>query len=122
MSRKYKFYNKEGLYFVSFATVYWIDVFVREIYFDAIIKSLDHCRKNKGMEIYAYCIMTSHIHLIFRAKGSNPSDLMKSFKTHTSKGLQKLIADNNQESRREWLLWVMKRIVLPSHRTTNRGC
>gem|GEM_PF-6318725 len=25
MSRKYKFYNKEGLYFVSFATVYWID-------------------------------------------------------------------------------------------------
>mgnify|MGYP003582277094 CR=1 FL=1 len=28
MSRKYKFHNKEGLYFVSFATVFWIDVFV----------------------------------------------------------------------------------------------
>jgi len=26
MSRQYKFPNKEGLYFVSFATVYWIDV------------------------------------------------------------------------------------------------
>jgi len=25
MSRKYKFNNKEGIYFVSFATVYWID-------------------------------------------------------------------------------------------------
>lgn len=109
MSRKYKFYNKEGLYFVSFATVYWIDVFVRDIYFDAVIQSLDHCRKNKGMEIYAYCIMTSYIHLIFRTKESNPSDLMNSFKTHTSKELQKLISLNNQESRREWLLRVMKR-------------
>jgi putative transposase len=32
MSRKYKFHNKQGLYFVSFATVYWIDVFIREEY------------------------------------------------------------------------------------------
>jgi len=120
MSRKYKFYNKEGLYFVSFATVYWIDIFVREIYFDAIIQSLDHCRKNKGMEIYAYCIMTSHIHLIFRAKESNPSDLIKSFKTHTSKELQKLISGNNQESRREWLLWVMKRAGAKNSNVKNR--
>ena len=32
MSRKYKFQNPEGLYFVSFATVYWIDIFTRDIY------------------------------------------------------------------------------------------
>jgi len=32
MSRKYKFHNKEGIYFVSFAVVYWIDVFIREAY------------------------------------------------------------------------------------------
>jgi REP element-mobilizing transposase RayT len=87
MSRKYKFLNKEGLYFVSFATVYWLDVFVRDHYFDEVLESLDFCRKKKGMEIYAYCIMTSHIHLIFRAKDSNPSDLMKSLKVYTSKRL-----------------------------------
>ncbi|MGX2968961.1 hypothetical protein [Ursidibacter sp. B-7004-1] len=40
MSRKYKMNNLDGTYFVSFATVYWIDVFVREIYFQAIIQSL----------------------------------------------------------------------------------
>ena len=49
MSRKYKFGEKEGAYFVSFATVYWIDVFTRVDYFDSIIESLDYCRKNKGM-------------------------------------------------------------------------
>ena len=50
MSRKYKFHDKEGLYFVSFATVYWIDVFVRDQYFWEMAKSLDFCRKQKGME------------------------------------------------------------------------
>ena len=33
MSRKYKFGEKDGAYFVSFATVNWIDVFTRMIIF-----------------------------------------------------------------------------------------
>ncbi len=32
MSRKYKFHDNDKLYFISFATVHWIDVFVREEY------------------------------------------------------------------------------------------
>ena len=46
MSRKYKFNNKEGIYFVSFATVYWIDVFIRESYFELMIQALSFFRKN----------------------------------------------------------------------------
>ncbi|WP_442794837.1 REP-associated tyrosine transposase [Pelobium manganitolerans] len=109
MSRKYKFYNKEGLYFVSFATVYWLDVFVRDLYFDRMLESLDYCRKEKGMEIFCWCIMPSHVHLIFRAKDNNPGELLKSLKTFTSKALQASIENNMQESRREWMLWLMKR-------------
>ena len=59
MSRKYKFNNKEGLYFVSFATVYWLDVFTRDHYCWSFIESLNYCRRNKGMEIFAWCIMPS---------------------------------------------------------------
>jgi REP element-mobilizing transposase RayT len=76
MSRKYKFHNREGLYFVSFATVYWLDVFVRDIYFNEMLKSLEYSRVEKGLELYAYCIMPSHVHLIFRAKHNNPSSLL----------------------------------------------
>ncbi len=57
MSRKYKFHDKDGVYFVSFATVYWLDIFVRELYCKAVVESLDYCRKNKGLEIYCWCIM-----------------------------------------------------------------
>ena len=109
MSRKYKFYNKEGLYFVSFATVYWIDVFTRDEYFHAMVNSLDHCRTNMGMELYTWCVMPSHVHLIFRAKDNDPGNLLKSLKVYTSKAIQKLIEENPQESRKEWMLWMMKK-------------
>ena len=120
MSRKYKFHNKEGLYFISFATVYWIDVFVRELYFEEIVKSLDYCRKNKGMEIYCWCIMPSHIHLIFRAKDSNPSDLIRDFKKFTSKQVQELLKENIEESRKEWILWMMERAGSKNSNVKNR--
>jgi len=54
MSRKYKFLNKEGLYFVSFATVYWIDVFTRPVYNDIIVDSLTYCKNNIG-----YCTQSN---------------------------------------------------------------
>ena len=109
VSRKYKFYNKEGLYFISFATIYWVDVFVRDEYFRVMVESLAYCRSEKGMEIYAYCIMPSHIHLIFRAKHSNPGDILRDFKAYTSKRLQSEIFNNSKESRKEWLLWMMEK-------------
>jgi putative transposase len=119
MSRKYKFYHKEGLYFVSTATVYWIDVFVREQYFSVITASLDHCRKHKGMEIYCWCIMPSHIHLIFRAKEGNPQTLIGRFKEYTSKQLKRCIEENIQESRKEWMLWMFKRAGAKSSNVKN---
>jgi len=48
MSRKYKFHNEEGLYFVSFATVNWIDVFTRQLYYDVLAESINYCRTPDG--------------------------------------------------------------------------
>jgi len=109
MSRNYKFHNKAGLYFVSFATVYWIDVFTRQIYFDVLADSIRYCRKEKGLELYAYCFMPSHVHLVFRSADEDSSGLLRDFKKHTSKKIVKAIEENSQESRREWLLWMFER-------------
>ena len=109
MSRKYKFLNKEGLYFVSFATVNWIDVFVRPMYSDIVIQSIIYCKSNLGLELYCWCIMPSHVHLIFRAKENDPDILIGRFKEHTSKHIVKAIESNTQESRKEWMLWMFKR-------------
>jgi putative transposase len=108
MSRKYKFHNPSAAYFVSFAAVYWIDVFTRELYLNILLKSVAFCRKHKGMELFAYCFMPSHIHFVFRAKNENPTELLRAFKSYTSKTIVEAISQNNQESRKEWLLWMFK--------------
>lgn len=83
--RKDKFYEKEGAYFISFATVFWVDLFTRLEYFDIMINSLDYCRKNIGMIIFGYCIMPSHDHLLFRSADGKPPELMRDFKGFYSK-------------------------------------
>ena len=101
MSRKYKFHNKAGLYFVSFATVYWLDVFTRQVYFNVLVESIDYCRKEKGMELYCYCFMPSHVHFIFRSSQEKPMELLRDFKKYTAKKIIEAIENNSQESRRE---------------------
>ncbi|MBN2728992.1 MAG: transposase [Bacteroidales bacterium] len=32
-----------------------------------MIDNLAYCQKNKGLEIFAWCIMTNHVHLMVRA-------------------------------------------------------
>lgn len=105
MSRNYKFHNPEGVYFVSFAVVEWVDVFTRNEYKDIIVESLDFCQKNKGLEIFAWCVMSNHVHLIIRAKeGYILQDIMRDFKKFTSKKIISAIKENPQESRKEWLI------------------
>ena len=109
MSRNYKFLNPEGLYFVSFATVFWIDVFVRRIYFDCLVENLNYCVDEQGLVIYAWCIMPSHMHLVFKSTIKKPADMIGGFKSYTSRKLIGLIGSNMQESRREWLLNAFKK-------------
>lgn len=105
MSRNYKFHNPEGLYFVSFAVVEWLDVFTRNQYKDILLDSLEYCQTNKGMEVIAWCIMTNHVHIVFRCVGSEkPQEVLGDFKRYTSKEIVKAIQENTQESRKEFLL------------------
>ena len=119
MSRNYKFHNSEGLYFVSFAVVFWIDVFIRRIYFECLVKNLNICVDNKGMEIYAWCIMPSHVHLVFRSTIQKPEELMRDFKSFTSKELIGLIRENSQESRKEWMMSLFEKAGKSNSNNTN---
>jgi len=104
MSR-YKILDQHGINFVTLTVVDWVDVFIRKRYKDIVIESLKHCQKEKGLVVYAYVIMSSHIHLIVEAKGSTPlSDILRDFKKFTSKTILKEIEHGGYESRREWML------------------
>jgi REP element-mobilizing transposase RayT len=109
MSRKYKFHDNDKLYFISFATVHWIDVFVREEYMQILIESWKHCQREKGLQIYGWCIMPSHIHMIIGSKKEMLEDIVRDIKKHTSLKFKESIKNNHFESRKEWIMWMMER-------------
>ena len=109
MSRKYKFWDTSCIYFISFATVLWIDVFTRNEYKEELIKCWQHCQEKKGLEIYAWCIMPSHVHMLIRNVDKPLEGILRDMKSYTSTRLRKLIKEHGQESRREWIMWMMER-------------
>lgn len=68
MSRKYHLGADHHAHFVTFTVLDWIDCFTRKEYSDIFIQSIHYCQEHKGLEVFGYCIMPSHIHLIIRAK------------------------------------------------------
>jgi putative transposase len=96
--------STDELYFVTLTVTDWIDVFTRRLYNDFIIENLAWCQQYKKLNIYAYVIMTNHIHMVANVTEGSLGDVLGHFKTFTSKELFKLIAGNKQESRRNWMI------------------
>ncbi len=104
MSDKYKIGNKDNAYFPTLTGVDWIDVFTGKNHKLKIVESLKYCQKNKGLTIFGWCLMPSHLHLIVRADGEPTlSEIIRDFKKFTNKEIIKQIIEQ-PESRREWIL------------------
>ena len=104
MSDAYQIYDQNKPYYLTFQIVKWVDVFTRNEYKQIIISSFNYCRKHKGLELYAYVIMTNHIHLIARAKEPYQlSDIIRDFKKFTANQLLPLL-QLPQESRSDWMM------------------
>ncbi len=86
MSRSYKFHDPEGIYFISFATVQWVDVFTRREYKDIVVES-------------------NHVHMIAAAaEGHALPDILRDLKKYTASQILNAITENSQESRKQWML------------------
>ncbi|UKT63987.1 transposase [Pedobacter mucosus] len=81
MGFKYKVADDNGIYFITTTVVNWIDVFTRKELSNVIVESLKYCQKEKGLVIYSWCLMLSHLHMIVSAdEGQNLSAIMRDFK------------------------------------------
>ncbi|WP_255518146.1 transposase [Fulvivirga sp. M361] len=102
MGRKYTINDQQGYYFVTFTVVNWIDLFIRNEYREILVDSLNYCQRHKGLMIHAWCIMTSHVHLmVSAAEGRERSSIIRDFKGFTSRQLRQCIETNPRESRRK---------------------
>ena len=88
MSEKYKISDNDRPYFLTMTTIGWVDIFTRKEQKLLIIDSLSYCQKNKGLVIFAYCLMPSHLHMICKAdEGISLSDILRDTKKFTPAGL-----------------------------------
>ncbi len=110
MSRKYKFGDKDKLYFINYAVVNWIDVFIRNEYREILLESWRFCQKEKGLEIYGWVVMTSHAHMIIGTRDRAMDKIVGEMKSFTSTRLRKAIESHPSESRREWILFMMSEV------------
>jgi REP element-mobilizing transposase RayT len=104
MSTGYQIKNQRAAHFLTFQIVDWIDVFTRKIYKDIIIDSFKYSIENKGLQIFAYVIMSNHLHLIANSSNGNLSEIVRDFKKFTCKKIIETIDNFQGESRREWML------------------
>jgi putative transposase len=105
MSHQYRVRNHYQIHFVTFTIVDWVDIFTKPVYKRIIVDSLSYCQKNKGLNLYAWCLMTNHLHLLVSV--DEPfllSDFVRDFKKFTNK---KIIAaiEEEPESRKDWILY-----------------
>lgn len=108
MSSKYKATDIDAAYFITITTEGWVDVFTRLSQKMIIIDSLRYCQAEKGLSIFAYCLMSNHLHLFCRADGKYLlSEIMRDFKKFTSKKIIETV-QSEPESRREWMLEYFK--------------
>jgi putative transposase len=115
---RYFIRDQQAVYFLTFTIVRWLDVFTRPIYKEVIVDALNYCIKNKGMKVHAWCLMSSHLHLIASARdGYRLSDIIRDFKKFTAKEVIRLIKEQ-PESRREFLLNAFEEEGLADKRIT----
>ena len=116
MQRPFKHTIKtEQPYFMTMTVVEWIDVFSRKNHRDAFIDSLKYCQENKGLIVFAYVIMTNHVHLI--ANTNEPfllKDVIRDLKKFTSKKIVEQ-TQSEPESRRDWMLSIFGASITNKH-------
>jgi putative transposase len=101
---RYTINKDSNAFFLTMTVIDWIDVFTRKNHKIAIVESLIYCQQNKGLNIFGWCLMTNHLHLIVSANENiNLSDIIRDFKKFTSKKIVSQIQEE-PESRRDWML------------------
>ena len=108
------------LYFVTTTVVDWVDIFTRPKYKHILLDSLTYCQQNKGLNIYAWVLMSNHLHMIVSVEEEHTiSDVMRDFKKYTSKSVVSELLNDYQESRREWMLDRFVFAAVGDTKTTN---
>ena len=102
MGEGYKIRDQFRPHHLTFTIVDWVDIFIRKCYVDIVIDSFKYCQDNKGLVIYAFVVMPSHLHIMASSETGKLSETIRDMKRHMSKKIVDMIKAE-PECRRELL-------------------
>lgn len=104
MSDKYRIFKGDEPYFITFTIVDWIKVLLDDSFKMIIVDSIKYYQKNKGLNIYAYCIMPNHVHLIAQSVSDfSISEILRDLKKFTASAIIKKLEIEKPEGYEEIL-------------------
>lgn len=109
MGHSYIVKNQHNIHFITWTVHQWADVFTRKDYIEILLESIQFCQERKGLQVYAWVIMSNHIHLIVSSSKVGLSDIIRDIKKYTSSQIVDAIKKNPKESRKSWLLWLFQK-------------
>jgi REP element-mobilizing transposase RayT len=64
MRSRYRIHDENAAHFITSTVVEWLPVFTTAACCDIVVRSLEYCRKHKGLRLYAWVILDNHFHAI----------------------------------------------------------
>ena len=96
--------GKQACHFITLNTVDCVDIFIRPVYKQVIVHTLNHFIESKGLVVFSWCLMTNHLHLLVQSQdGYSLDDIEQQYKAFTT---QKILAamETEPETRKDWML------------------
>lgn len=118
MSTDYQIKEPDKLHYITLQVVEWVDIFSREVDRKIIVENLAYCQANKDLEIYAWVIMSNHVHLLLRSNKEELSDMLRDFKSYTSKKIIEQVSSDG-ESRKVWMLKIFQQAAFSYKRNAD---
>jgi putative transposase len=97
-------YDEEELMLISLSTVECIDIFIRPVYKQIIVHSLNYFIHHKGLVIYGWYLSTNALHLLVKSRdGYRLHEVIQQYRGFTTDKIMEAL-DTEPVLRKHWLL------------------
>jgi len=97
-------FNEKDACFITLQTVDSVDIFVRPVYKQVIVHTLNHFIESKGLQVHAWSLMSNHLNLIIRANDGYTLEAIESEYRHFTNCKILEAMDGEPEVRKSWIL------------------
>lgn len=101
---------RRSVYFLTLNTIDCVDVFIRPVYKQVIVHTLNHFIDLEKMNVLAWCLLSNHLQLLAQISSDEFVELEKEFRSFTTEKVLEAI-DTEPEVRRNWLMTHFRNFV-----------